>query len=232
MSATPALFNWSGGKDSALALWTALQSGVYDVRCLLTTLSREYARVSMHGVREALLERQAASIGIPLRKAYIAEDAGMDTYDAVLRDALLELGAGGIHTALFGDIYLEDLRAYRENALARVGWSAAFPLWQRPTRELLLEFIARGFKAIIVCVNGACLDASFAGRLLDQGLLDDLPPGVDPCGENGEFHSFVFDGPLFHEPVPFTKGEVVHRRYVSAPPYDDGFYFCDLLPTI
>lgn len=226
----PAMFNWSGGKDSALALWTALEDGAYDIRCLLTTLSREYARVSMHGVREPLLERQAAAIGIPLRKAYIAEDAGMDTYNAVLGEALQELGVQGIHTALFGDIFLEDLRVYREQALERVGWKAAFPLWGRPTRDLLLDFIAEGFRAIIVCVNGARLDASFAGRLLDHHLLEDLPPGVDPCGENGEFHTFVFDGPLFREPVRFQKGEVVHRKYISAPPYDQGFYFCDLLP--
>ncbi|TDX00080.1 Dph6-related ATP pyrophosphatase [Dinghuibacter silviterrae] len=224
LGATPAMFNWSGGKDSALALWTALQTGDYEVRCLLTTLSREYARVSMHGVRENLLDRQAAAIGIPLKKAFLAEDAGMDTYNAVLRNALLEMGTEGIHTALFGDIFLEDLRAYREKNLAEAGWTAAFPLWQRPTRDLLLEFIDLGFQAVIVCVDGTRLDASFAGRLLDRSLLNDLPPDVDPCGENGEFHSFVYAGPLFREPVPFRKGEVVYRTYANA-----GFYFCDLI---
>lgn len=224
------MFNWSGGKDSALALWTALQGGTYDVRCLLTTLSREYARVSMHGVRETLLDRQAEAIGVPLRKAFIAEDSTMETYDAILRQALAELGREGIHTALFGDIFLEDLRAYREKMLAQAGWSAAFPVWQRPTRGLLLEFIDRGFEAIVVCVNEAHLDASFAGRILDRRFLEDLPSTVDPCGENGEFHSFVFNGPIFRAPVAFQKGEVVHRHYVETSPFDHGFVFCDLLP--
>lgn len=224
------MFNWSGGKDSALALWTALQGGVYDVRCLLTTLSREYARVSMHGVREALLDRQAEAIGIPLRKAYIAEDSTMETYDCLLHKALLELGQEGIQTALFGDIFLEDLRAYREKRLAQAGWSAAFPIWQRPTRELLLEFIDLGFEAVVVCVSEAHLDATFAGRTLDRQFLEDLPPTVDPCGENGEFHSFVFNGPIFRGPVAFQKGEIVQRRYVEASPFDHGFFFCDLLP--
>ncbi|HTJ11112.1 MAG TPA: diphthine--ammonia ligase [Dinghuibacter sp.] len=223
---TPAVFNWSGGKDSALALWTARQSGAYDIRCLLTTLSREYTRISMHGVRERLLDQQAEAIGLPLRKVYIAEDGTMETYDTAMSETLLTLGQEGIHTALYGDIFLEDLRAYRENALGQVGWTAAFPIWQRPTRELLLEFIDRGFEAIVVCVSEAFLDASFAGRPLNGEFLDDLPPTVDPCGENGEFHSFVFNGPIFRQPVPFRTGEVVRRSYQTH-----GFYFCDLLPT-
>lgn len=227
---TKAIFNWSGGKDSALALWTALESGNWDVRCLLTTLSEAHRRISMHGVREALLDSQAASIGLPLRKVFLAEDASMETYDAKIQEALAGFSGEDIRTAIFGDIFLEDLRAYREKALAQAGWAAAFPIWRRPTRELLLDFIDRGFKAILVCVNGSCLDASFAGRMLDKSLLEDLPSGVDPCGENGEFHSFVFDGPLFREPVPFRKGEVVHRTYPGAPPYNTGFFFCDLIP--
>jgi uncharacterized protein (TIGR00290 family) len=182
----------------------------------------------MHGVREELLDRQAAAIGIPLTKAYIAEDAGMDTYNAVLAGALDSLGREGIHTALFGDIFLEDLRTYREQQLAAAGWTAAFPLWLRPTRDLLLEFSDAGFQAVVVCVDESRLDASFAGRLLNRDFLEDLPPGVDPCGENGEFHSFVFDGPLFREPVSFRKGDVVRRTYGAAP---QGFYFCDLLPA-
>jgi uncharacterized protein (TIGR00290 family) len=221
MTMTPAIFNWSGGKDSTLALWTALETGGFDVRYLLTTFSAAYTRVSMHGVREVLMDRQASSIGIPLKKVFLPERSDMDTYDAALEAALTDLGAEGIRTALFGDIFLRDLRAYREKALDRIGWKAAFPLWERPTKDLLLDFIARGFKAIIVCVDGSRLDASFAGRLLDHSLLEDLPPDVDPCGENGEFHSFVFDGPLFREPIGFRRGEVVYR--------DQRFYFCDLL---
>jgi uncharacterized protein (TIGR00290 family) len=227
---TKAVFNWSGGKDSALALWSAQQTGVFDIRCLLTTLSETHLRISMHGVREALLDRQAAAIGLPLHKIFLPEDAGMETYNAKMSQAMHDLSLQGIRTGLFGDIFLEDLRAFREKALEAVGWNAVFPIWKRPSRELLLDFIDQGFKAILVCVNEACLDPSFAGRLIDRSLLDDLPGNVDPCGENGEFHSFVFDGPLFREPVAFHKGEVVHRRYPAAAAYETGFYFCDLLP--
>jgi uncharacterized protein (TIGR00290 family) len=183
-------------------------------------------------VREVLLDNQAAAIGIPLRKLFLPEDASMDTYNKKLQESMQGLTDEGIRTGIFGDIFLEDLRTYREQALEKAGWQAVFPLWKRPTRELLLDFIAQGFKAILVCVDGSCLDASFAGRLLDESLLRDLPAHVDPCGENGEFHSFVFDGPLFREPVRFLKGEVVHRTYPGAAPYNTGFFFCDLLPDL
>lgn len=227
-----AIFNWSGGKDSALALWTALESRQWDIRYLLTTLSPAHHRVSMHGVREALLDEQARAIRLPLRKVFLPEEASMETYDAKMQEVIQGFSGEDIRTAIFGDIFLQDLRTYREKALEKAGWQAVFPIWQRPTRELLLDFLSRGFKAILVCVDGSCLDASFAGRMLDESLLNDLPPGVDPCGENGEFHSFVFDGPLFREPIPFRKGEVVHRTYPGAPPYNTGFFFCDLIPEV
>jgi uncharacterized protein (TIGR00290 family) len=215
----PAVFNWSGGKDSAMALWTVLQEGRFEVRYLLTTLNREYARVSMHGVRETLLDQQAASLGIPLKKVWLPPDTTMESYDATLHETLHELSGEGIHTSIFGDIFLEDLRNYREKALAKVGWQADFPLWNRKTKALANEVIKSGFKAVLVCVDGKRLEAEFAGRMYDGALLKDLPEGVDPCGENGEFHTFVFDGPPLKTPVTFEKGEVVERA---------GFYFCDL----
>ena len=221
-----AIFQWSGGKDSALAL---LQTrSLYDIRCLLTTFDETTRRVSMHGVREALLDLQAAAIGIPLRKVILPQAASVEVYDDCIARALGDLT--GIHTAIYGDIFLEDLRAYRENALRKAGWDAVFPLWKRPTRTLLLDFIARGFKAVVVCVDGARLDASFAGRSLDLDFLDALPQDVDPCGENGEFHSFVYDGPLFAGPVPFRIGETSCRSYPGAAPGHPGFFFCDLEP--
>lgn len=215
----PAVFNWSGGKDSAMALWTVLREGRFEVRYLLTTLNREYARVSMHGVREALLDRQAASLGVPLKKIWLPPDTTMESYDAVMHSALQELSGEGIHSAIFGDIFLRDLRAYREGALAKVGWEAEFPLWDRETGPLARDVVRAGFKAVLVCVDVKRLGSEYAGRMYDEQLLSELPEGVDPCGENGEFHTFVFDGPPLKTPVSFEKGAVVQR---------DGFYFCDL----
>jgi uncharacterized protein (TIGR00290 family) len=229
-SMIPTVFNWSGGKDSALALASIIHDEAYEVRCLLTTLSEEHHRISMHGVREALLDRQSASIGIPLFKIYLPSSLSMDAYAQRMEAALLTLKDQGIQSGIFGDIFLEDLRTYRETALAKLGWKALFPLWKRNSKDLVQDFIARGFKAILVAVDASKLDKSFAGRLIDQSLLDDLPPGVDPCGENGEFHSFVFDGPFFKFPVNFHKGEVVHRSYPHDDYPDSGFYFLDLLP--
>ena len=221
-----AIFHWSGGKDSALALLQTRSS--YDIRYLLTTFSETTRRVSMHGVREVLLDLQAAAIGIPLRKVILPQAASVEIYDDCIAKALGDLT--GINTAVYGDIFLQDLRTYRENALQKLGWEAVFPLWERPTRPLLLDFIDRGFKAVVVCVDGARLDASFAGRMLDRAFLDALPPDVDPCGENGEFHSFVFDGPLFRGALSFHIGEIVCRSYPGAPPGHPGFFFCDLVP--
>lgn len=227
----PVVFNWSGGKDSTMALWSTISDGILDVRYLLTTLSEEYHRISMHGVRETLLEVQSESIGIPLYKIYLPSSLSMDAYAQKMEKAMLALKDQGIQTGIFGDIFLEDLRTYRETALAKIGWEALFPLWKRDSKDLVQDFISRGFKAILVAVDASKLDRSFAGRLIDQSLLDDLPPGVDPCGENGEFHSFVFDGPLFEYPVPFQQGEVIQRTYPHDSYPDSSFYFCDLLPS-
>jgi len=215
------LFCWSGGKDSAMALHALGAEQGVRITGLLTTVTEEYDRISMHGVRRALLERQAESLGLPLFAVLIPPQCVNATYEARMKDALEQHFARGVRRVAFGDIFLEDLRLYREQNLAKVGMEAVFPIWKRDTRELAHELIRLGFRAIAVCIDPRVLDSSFAGRELDKSFFSDLPPGVDPCGENGEFHTFVFDGPIFRTPVHFRAGETVHR---------DGFYFCDLLP--
>jgi uncharacterized protein (TIGR00290 family) len=214
------LFCWSGGKDSAMALHAILSQGEVRVAALLTTVTESYERISMHGVRRELLERQAASIGLPLHEVRIPPQCVNPIYEARMEEALLSYKARGVRQVAFGDIFLEDLRAYREKNLARVQMTAIFPIWKRDTRELAAHFISSGFRAIAICIDPRKLDRSFAGRELDAAFFRDLPPSVDPCGENGEFHTFVFDGPIFRQPVPVRTGDVVER---------DGFVFCDLL---
>ena len=241
------IFNWSGGKDSALCLHKILQTQKYDVMCLLTSISEQYQRISMHGVRVDLLEAQAYSIGIPVIKIQIPEMPTMENYERVMTTTLTELRAKGATASVFGDIFLEDLRQYRENKLAELNLKGVFPLWKIPTDKLVREFLDLGFKTIITCVNEKYLDKSFAGRIIDNDFLKDLPDNVDPCGENGEFHTFVFDGPIFKKPIPFDKGEIVYRKYTSSKqednsvsacntdkdnadsPFDHGFWYCDLL---
>lgn len=235
------LVSWSGGKDAALALYHALRDPRYRVAHLLTSVNAHYERVSMHGVRVALLEMQASRISLPLHQLRLPEMPSMPEYDKALLASLATLREAGVATVIYGDIFLADLRAYREEQVARASLLAAFPLWQRASLELLREFWALGFQAIVVCVNDRYLDASFCGRLLDEAFVRDLPPGVDPCGENGEYHSFVFDAPYFSAPIAFTKGELVRRTYASpagsaaSPGADDpfaaGFWYCDLLPA-
>src|SRR5712672_1478791 len=215
------LFCWSGGKDSAMALHALQSAREYRVTALLTTVTEEYDRISMHGVRRVLLERQAESIGLPLHAVLIPPQCINATYEARMKEALSEHLARGVERVAFGDIFLEDLRVYREKNLAQLEMQALFPIWKRDTRELARDFVRNGFRAITVCVDPRVLDPSFAGRMLDESFFADLPPGVDPCGENGEFHTFVFDGPVFQTPIHFLIGEKVMR---------DGFYFCDLLP--
>ena len=216
-----AFFNWSGGKDSSLSLYHIRRQKEYAVQWLLTSVNQDYNRVSMHGVRVDLLKRQAESIGLPLHCLLLPEKMSMETYNKTLAAACQGFVRQGIHYSIFGDIFLEDLRRTREEQLAQVSMQAVFPIWKRPTTELAREFIRLGFKAVIVCVQEKSLPRSFAGREFNQNLLNDLPPEVDPCGENGEFHTFVFDGPLFRTPVPFSLGSKVLR---------EGFCFADLLP--
>lgn len=238
------IFNWSGGKDSALCLHRVLQEDIYKIDALLTTFSGTNNRVTMHGVRQTLLEQQANSIGLPLLKIMLPENSGMETYNQLMEAAWKPLQEQGITTALFGDINLADLRQYREAQLQKVNLEAVFPLWNELTNKVVRDFIAAGFKAVIVCVNERHLDSSFTGRLFDEDFLNDLPAHVDPCGENGEYHTFVFDGPIFREPIKYTLGERVRKTYSPpanaddscykdnvTPKFDTGFWFCDLLPA-
>ncbi|MDT5293792.1 MAG: hypothetical protein QOJ76_672 [Acidobacteriota bacterium] len=215
------LVSWSGGKDSCLTLYELQQARRYRVAALLTTVTRDYDRVSMHGVRRVLLEQQAASLGLPLRPVLIPKGASNEEYEQEMAAAFSEYRADGIESVVFGDLFLADVRAYREQFLARHGMRGLYPVWLRDTKEFVREFIALGFKAVVTCVSGEALDGSFAGRLIDKEFLASLPTHVDPCGENGEFHSFVFAGPSFKEEVRFFIGERVFR---------DSFWFCDLLP--
>ena len=241
-----ALFNWSGGKDSALTLFKLQQSQDYEIACLLTSISQKYQRISMHGVRVELLEEQAESIGIPLVKMEIPDMPSMEVYEETMRNMLSNLKEEGISTSIFGDIFLEDLRAYRENKLAELDFKGVFPLWNQPTDRLIREFLDLGFKTITTCVNEKYLDKSFVGRVIDEDFLKDLPSNVDPCGENGEFHTFVYEGPIFSKPIEFEKGEIVLRKY-EAPktknerdkwfshkkedPEKYGFWNCDLISS-
>ncbi len=218
----PILFSWSGGKDSAMALYKLACGGTFRIASLLTTVSEAYDRISMHGVRRVLLERQAAALGLPLHVIPVAQCCTNKEYEARMAAALTIFRKDAIHKVAFGDIFLEDLRIYRERNLKRMEMSGLFPIWRRDTRELATTFMKLGFRAIVVCVDSHKLDPSFAGRLFDAAFLSDLSATVDPCGENGEFHTFVFDGPPFHQPVPIVQGEVVTR---------DGFVFCDLVPA-
>lgn len=213
---------WSGGKDSAMALWEIRQVGSSEIVALVTTVTEGYDRISMHGVRRRLLEHQVESLGLPLHPVFLSLNATNEEYESKMNEALMGYRAQGIESVVFGDIFLEDIRAYRERNLAKIGMKGLFPLWKRETHELARTFIARGFKAIVVCVDTRVLDPSWAGRMFDEDFLRQLPPSVDPCGENGEFHSFVFDGPIFTRPVRFTVGETVLR---------DSFCFCDLVPV-
>ncbi len=201
-SPEPILFCWSGGKDSAMALHTLLQQKHFEVVALLTTVTEGYDRIAMHGVRRELLERQARSVGLPLQEVRIPPQCVNPVYESRMEEALHLFYDQGVRTVAFGDIFLEDLRAYREKNLARIGMAALFPLWQRDRRELIRFFHQQRFRAVAACIDTKVLDPSFAGRELDESFFRDLPPQADPCGENGEFHTFVFDGPIFQSPIP------------------------------
>ena len=212
---------FSGGKDSAIALHEIRRAETYVVKELLTTVTIPYDRVTMHGVRRTLVQQQADAIGISITKVAVPPSSSNAIYEREMGHAFARLQAEGIRRVAFGDIFLEDLRVYREEQLATWNLECFFPIWKRDTTELAQRFVEDGFKAVVACVNPAVLDASFAGRSFDETFLADLPPGVDPCGENGEFHTFVFDGPIFQQPVRISLGQVVER---------DHFVFCDLVP--
>ncbi|HBB88590.1 MAG TPA: ATP-binding protein [Blastocatellia bacterium] len=216
-----ALMSWSGGKDSCLALHEIKNERKYRVAALLTTVTRDYDRISMHGVRRVLLEKQAASLGLPLHQILISKDASNEEYEAKMAEAFAAYREQGIDAVIFGDLFLEEIRTYREQFLARNKMHGLFPVWKRDTSAFIREFLELGFRAVVTCVDSKVLDQSFAGRLIDESFLSSLPAQVDPCGENGEFHTFVFDGPGFLTPVKFSLGETVLR---------ESFWFCDLLP--
>ncbi len=231
------VFNWSGGKDSALALYTVLRNKEFGVERLLTSVNNTYNRVAMHGITATLLQQQAAVIGLPLQELRLNDQPTMQTYNTAMATTMQHLQKEGFTHSIYGDIFLEDLRIYREKELASVGLKAHFPLWQRNTAELVHEFIDLGFKTIVCCINGELLDKSFAGRIIDRDFLKDLPKNIDPCGENGEFHTFVVDAPIFKQPIPYTIGETVFKTY-NAPKATEqanattmGFWFCDILPN-
>lgn len=237
-----AFLNWSSGKDSAYALYLLQQQKEYSVEKLVTSVNSETNRVSMHGLRKELLLQQAESIGLPLHIISLPGNVSMSVYNEVMQKETDLLKSEGFTHSVFGDIFLEDLRKYREQQLQKAGLQAVFPLWKKNTSELMNEFLKAGFKAITVSVNSKVLDSSFCGRIIDNEFLADLPSGVDPAGENGEFHSFVFDGPNFKFPVAFRKGEVVEKTYEPSKKMDDNcfsdkqenwdtrFWYCDLLP--
>jgi len=216
-----ALLAWSSGKDSAWSLHVLRGQEDVEVAGLLTTVNVSFGRVAMHAVRRELLEAQAHAAGLPLRAVPIPHPCPNDVYERAMAAALAEARADGIEAVAFGDLFLEDIRRYREERMASTGLRPLFPLWGRPTRALAEEMIDGGLRARLTCVDPRALDASFAGRAFDRDLLSALPPGVDPCGERGEFHTFAWDGPMFERPIPVVAGEVVER---------EGFVFADLLP--
>jgi len=237
-----AVFNWSGGKDSALALHYIQQQNEYDVKTLLTSVNDKFDRISMHGVRTELLHQQAKSLGINIQELRLPENPNMEEYNSLLTTLNEGLKDQGITHSVFGDIFLEDLKIYRENQLAKVGLKAHFPLWKRNTKELVHEFIDLGFKTILVCTKAELLGKEFVGEVITKDLLKEFPKNVDPCGENGEFHTFVYDGPIFENPIDFTIGEKVYKTYEAPKKKEDacfsstpstkemGFHFCDLIP--
>ena len=219
---TPIVMSWSGGKDGCMALATLLAAtNEYRVVTLLTTLMEGRERVQIQNIRRQLIERQAESLGLPLRLVHVPQGANNIEYETRVAEALDDLKTAGVETVAFGDLFLEDIRAYREQFLRRCGMTALFPLWKRDTTILVHDFIDRGYQAIITAVDAVALDRSFAGRTLDRDFLDALPASVDPSGERGEFHTFAYGGPLFREEIRFRVGEVTTA---------DGHFFCDLIP--
>ncbi len=228
-----AIFAWSGGKDSALALSYIIEQNEFEILGLMTTLNKNFKRISMHGVREEMLDKQAASIGIPLIKMWVKEGS-YEEYEKQMEKVLLEYKAKGITHVIFGDIFLEDLKEYRDNNLAKVDLKGHYPIWKRDTTELIKEFLEKGFKTITCCINDQHLTELHSGALITAKWIKELPKEVDPCGENGEFHTFCFDGPIFKKPLEISIGEKKYQpleeKYIdkSKDPYKKGFWFTDI----
>lgn len=231
------IFSWSGGKDSSYCLHKVLEEDIFEVKYLLTTVNGNFKRVSMHGVREDLLDMQADSIGIPLLKVYVKEGTN-DEYERQMEALLLKAKAEGIQLVVFGDIFLEDLRVYREHNMAKVGMKAVFPIWKTDTTILINDFIAKEFKTITCCVNDGYLNEHWVGKEIDQSFVNDLPENVDACGENGEYHTFCFAGPIFKKKIDFSIGEKIYKPLEIKTTDDSvctsntmtkGFWFVDLI---
>ncbi len=237
MSKIKTYFNWSSGKDSALALYYLLQDDRYAVDELITSINSHYNRVSMHGLRKELLVAQTEAINITSNLIELPEMPSMEIYEQKMLETVSRLKNEGFTHSAFGDIFLEDLRVYKEEQLAKQKLKAVFPIWKRDTKELINEFLDLGFKTIVVCANSKYFNEDFVGTVIDKNFIDNLPEGVDPCGENGEFHTFCFDGPIFNNPIPFTIGEKVYREYKNPNTNESicendsyGVWYCDLIP--
>jgi uncharacterized protein (TIGR00290 family) len=216
------LVSWSGGKDCALALYELLRAGDFEIVALLTTITEDYDKVSMHGIRTALIDLQGKALGIPVEKVHLANDAANKEYEERLTKTLTRYKEQGVKSFAFGDLYLDEVRKYREKNLARIAMEAVFPLWGRDTNLIAQQFINSAFKAVVTCVDSKALDRTFIGRSIDKQFLSELPASVDCCGENGEYHSFVYDGPIFNQRISHQTGQVVLR--------DNRFYYLDLMP--
>lgn len=224
----PVLFSFSGGKDANLALYKLMNNEAYEVKGLFSTFNKSNDRISMHGVRKELLAEQAKQMGLPITFIPIPEKTDMETYSSIMHNFLTEQKQKGINTIGFGDIFLEDLKEYRENKLKEVGMNAVFPLWKKETKDVLNDFLSLGFRTLTVCIDNSKLEKSFVGKEITSSFKDELPIHVDCCGENGEFHTFVFDGPNYKNPIHFSLGNKVFKTYETQEK-GYGFWFCDLV---
>jgi uncharacterized protein (TIGR00290 family) len=221
----PIIMAWSGGKDSAYALHQLMKDDRYELRFLLSTINGNNHRLSMHGVREELIDAQAASIGIPLLKVYVY-NGNNEEYENSMKEELMKVKAMGVETIAFGDIFLEDLRAYREEQMGKIRMDCLFPIWKTDTKQLVRNFLQEGFKTITCSTHDRFLDETWCGKMIDEKFIADLPEGIDPCGENGEFHSFCFEGPIYKKNLSIITGEKVFKKIEQN---RNGFWFCDLL---
>jgi uncharacterized protein (TIGR00290 family) len=237
MAKHKAILCWSGGKDSSYCLYKVLKEDLYDVRYLLTTLNDSTKRISMHGIREELLDKQAESIGIPLLKIWLSKGTNTE-YERKMRSILIKAKSEGIENVIFGDIFLEDIKAYRINNLAKIGMTGIFPLWKMDTTLLINDFIRQNFKTITCCTDNVFLGEEWVGREIDNYFIEQLPENVDPCGENGEFHTFCFEGPIFNKKIIFSTGVKIYKPVeiktndnctLQSEKRTKGFWFCDLL---
>ena len=232
------IFAWSGGKDSSLALYKLFQSNKYEILTLFTTVNKNYGRVSMHGIREDLMDEQAKAIGLPIEKIYVSEGTNKE-YEAKMETFLTKYKKKGVSKVVFGDIFLDDLREYRDNNLKKVEMHGYYPLWKKNTTLLVKEFIELGFRSITCCIQDTFLTKKHVGKVIDNDFISSLPKSVDPCGENGEFHSFTFEGPIFRTSMNIRCGEIIYKpikpdkksnNQLNSTLNTKGFWFCDILP--